>query len=137
MPPHVPRVSYDQEIEQAKQIQGKAKLAVTNLFNEARLGNAVDISAVGPLVDEINQSIERNAGALLSIVRLKTVDDYTYMHSVAVCVVMTSLGKQMGLIGEELHQVGLAGLLHDVGKMGMPLEVLNKPGNSPTRNSLS
>ena len=128
MPPHVPRVSYDQEIEQAKQIQGKAKLAVTNLFNEARLGNAVDISAVGPLVDEINQSIERNAGALLSIVRLKTVDDYTYMHSVAVCVLMTSLGKQMGLIGEELHQVGLAGLLHDVGKMGMPLEVLNKPG---------
>ncbi|MEK6663205.1 MAG: HD-GYP domain-containing protein [Pseudomonadota bacterium] len=128
MPPPVPRVSYDREIEQAKQIQGKAKLAVTNLFNEARMGNAVDISAVGPLVDEINQSIERNAGALLSIVRLKTVDDYTYMHSVAVCVLMTSLGKQMGLIGEELHQVGLAGLLHDVGKMGMPLEVLNKPG---------
>lgn len=126
--PTIPRVSYEQELAQAKQIQGKAKRAVTNLFNEARLGKAIDVRAVAPLVDEINQSIERNAGALLSIVRLKTADDYTYLHSVAVCALMTSLGQRLGLEGEELHQVGLGGLLHDVGKMGMPMDVLNKPG---------
>lgn len=128
IPPPVPRVSYEQEIEQAKQIQGKAKRAVTNLFNQARMGNAIDVSVVAPLVDEINQSIERNAGALLSIVRLKTVDDYTYMHSVAVCALMISLGQRLGLKGEELHQVGIGGLLHDVGKMSVPLDILNKPG---------
>jgi putative nucleotidyltransferase with HDIG domain len=127
-PPVVPRLSYEQEIAQAKQIQGKAKLAVTNLFNQARMGNAIDVEVVAPLVDEINQSIERNAGALLSIVRLKTVDDYTYMHSVAVCALMISLGQRLGLSGGELHHVGMGGLLHDVGKMGIPLDILNKPG---------
>ena len=128
MPPSVPRVSYEQELNQAQQIQGKAKLAVTNLFNEARMGGAIDVSVVAPLVDEINQSIERNAGALLSIVRLKTIDDYTYMHSVAVCALMISLGQRLGIKGEELHQIGMGGLLHDVGKMGIPMAVLNKPG---------
>ena len=108
--------------------QRKAKLAVTNLFNEARMGGAIDVSVVAPLVDEINQSIERNAGALLSIVRLKTIDDYTYMHSVAVCALMISLGQRLGIKGEELHQIGMGGLLHDVGKMGIPMAVLNKPG---------
>lgn len=128
IPPPSPRVSYEQEIEKAKEIQGKSKRAVTNLFNQARMGNAIEVSVVAPLVDEINQSIERNAGALLSIVRLKTVDDYTYMHSVAVCALMIALGQRLGLKGEELHQVGMGGLLHDVGKMGVPLEILNKPG---------
>ncbi|MBI5752432.1 MAG: HD-GYP domain-containing protein [Hydrogenophilales bacterium] len=128
IPPPVPRMSYEQEIEQAKQIQGKAKRVVTNLFNQARMGKAIEISVVAPLVDEINHSIERNAGALLSIVRLKTVDDYTYLHSVAVCALMISLGQRLGLKGEELRQVGMGGLLHDLGKMGVPLEILNKPG---------
>ena len=60
--------------------------------------------------------------------RLKTVDDYTYMHSVAVCALMIALGKQMGLTGQALKDAGVAGLLHDVGKMMIPSEVLNKPG---------
>ncbi len=128
MPPPDPRVPYAQELEQAKRIQSKAKRVVTDLFSQARMGNAIAVSEVAPLVDEINQSIERNAGALLSIVRLKTIDDYTYMHSVAVCALMISLGQRLGMRGEELHQVGMSGLLHDVGKMGIPLEVLNKPG---------
>lgn len=128
MPPPDPRVPYAQELEQAKRIQSKAKRVVTDLFSQARMGNAIAVSEIAPLVDEINQSIERNAGALLSIVRLKTIDNYTYLHSVAVCALMISLGQRLGMRGEELHQVGMSGLLHDVGKMGIPLEVLNKPG---------
>lgn len=128
MPAANARVSYEQEIAQAKAIQSKAKHTVTNLFNQARMGKAIELAVAAPLVEEINQSIERNAGALLSIVRLKTVDDYTYMHSVAVCALMISLGQRLGLKGEELQQAGMGGLLHDVGKMGVPLDVLNKPG---------
>jgi putative nucleotidyltransferase with HDIG domain len=56
------------------------------------------------------------------------VDDYTYMHSVAVCALMIALGKQLGLSGQTLKDTGMAGLLHDVGKMMIPGEVLNKPG---------
>lgn len=128
MPPTVPQVSYEQEIENAKRIQGKAKQAVTDLFNQVRMGKAIELNAIEPLVEEINLSVERNSGALLSIVRLKTVDDYTYMHSVAVCALMVSLAKQLGLDEQATREAGMAGLMHDVGKALMPMDVLNKPG---------
>ncbi len=122
------RITFDQEIERARAIQAKARVAVINMFGEARMGRAINVSGVAPLVDEISSSLERNAGALLSVVRLKTADDYTYMHSVAVCGLMIALGRRMGLEDEELRIAGLGGLLHDVGKIAMPVEVLNKPG---------
>ena len=123
-----PRISIQQELDRARKLQAKSKAAVTSMFNEIRMGNALKVSEAEPLVDEISQSITRNPEAFLNLVRLKTVDDYTYMHSVAVCALMIALGKQMGLTGQALKDAGMAGLLHDVGKMLIPSEVLNKPG---------
>ena len=65
------------------------------MFSQARLGNAVDAARCLPLVDEIASSVFRNPGALVSLARLKSRDDYTYMHSVAVCALMVSLGRQL------------------------------------------
>jgi len=79
-------------------------------------------------VEEINDSVTRNPGALISLARLKSVDDYTYMHSVAVCAMMVALAKQLGFNDEQTRSAGLAGLLHDLGKALMPMDVLNKPG---------
>jgi len=62
-----------------------------------RLGRALDVAGCAPLVDEIATSMQRNAGAMLSMVRLKSHDDYTYMHSVAVCTLMVVLARQLGL----------------------------------------
>ena len=59
---------------------------------------------------------------------LKNKDEYTYMHSVAVCALMVALAKELGLSESEIRQAGLAGLLHDIGKAGIPSDVLNKPG---------
>lgn len=81
-----------------------------------------------PLVEEISASIKRNEGALISLVRLKNQDDYTYMHSVAVCAMMTALAKELGLGDAEIRQAGLAGLMHDIGKAAVSLDILNKPG---------
>ncbi len=105
-----------------------AKPKIASMFNEARLGRAVDAGGCLPLVDEISESVMRNPGALISVVRLKQRDDYTYMHSVAVCALMVALGRALGLEGEALRQIGLAGMMHDIGKVAMPLDVLNKPG---------
>ena len=69
-----------------------------------------------------------NPNALLTLIRLKNVNEYTYMHSVAVCMLMVALGRQMGLDEAQIKQAGTAGLLHDIGKMVIPNEVLNKPG---------
>jgi HD-GYP domain-containing protein (c-di-GMP phosphodiesterase class II) len=98
------------------------------MFQEARMGKAIEAKDAMPLVEEISYSILRNPGALISIARLKRADDYTYMHSVAVCGLMIALANQLKMNERETRDAGLAGLLHDVGKMAIPLEVLNKPG---------
>ena len=98
------------------------------MFEEVRMGNAVDVGGAKLLVEEISDSVSRNPGALISLARLKTADDYTYMHSVAVCAMMVALAKQLGLDQAQTRSAGLAGLLHDLGKAVMPMNVLNKPG---------
>ena len=116
------------ELMQAAQVCQKARGAVLTMFNEARLGKALDAEHCMPLVDDIARSVYRNPGALVSLARLKTADDYTYMHSVAVCALMVALGRQLGHDEAFCREAGLAGLLHDMGKAAMPLAILNKPG---------
>ena len=98
------------------------------MFLEARMGKAIDPDAVAPLVEEMSNSMLRNPGALISLARLKTADDYTYMHSVAVCALMIALARTLKLDPQKTRDAGMAGLLHDLGKALIPLEVLNKPG---------
>ena len=117
-----------QEAIRAVSICGKSKQAVTDMFHEARMGKALDAQDALPIVEEISMSIQRNPGALIGLARLKNKDNYTYMHSVAVCALMVSLSRTLGLDNDQLHQAGMAGLLHDVGKMMIPMEILNKPG---------
>lgn len=116
------------ELARARQVCAAGKEAVTLMFSEVRMGNAVDAATIGPLVDEISDSVARNTSALISLARLKSVDDYTYMHSVAVCAMMIALARSVGLGKEQVRSAGVAGLLHDVGKMLVPSAVLNKPG---------
>ena len=122
------RVSMADELERAAQVVHRSRQAVTALFGEARMGRAVDVEQCLPLVDELSQSIARNPSALISLARLKTKDDYTYMHSVAVSALMIALSRQLGLSPEQTQLAGFAGLLHDIGKMTTPLDILNKPG---------
>ena len=121
-------VSTSKELARAAKICAQAKRSVTSMFQEARMGRAVDAGNAKKLVEEISDSVTRNPGALISLARLKTADDYTYLHSVAVCALMIALGRQLHLDERLIRQVGIAGLLHDLGKAMMPMEVLNKPG---------
>lgn len=124
----VKKVSAAEETKAARRLLNASRKAVEGMFSDVRMGKAVTAEAVMPLVDDIAASIERNQSALISLARLKTQDDYTYMHSVAVCALMTALAKQLGLDEQSVRHAGLAGLLHDVGKAAIPLEILNKPG---------
>ena len=126
--PAAPRHSMDQELHRARRICQDSKAQVVALFNDARLGKAIQPEAVMPMVEEINDSVSRHPDALLSVVRLKTHDEYTYMHSVAVCALMVALARRLGLPEDQVRDAGAAGMLHDLGKAAMPLNVLNKPG---------
>lgn len=116
------------ELMQAAAICQRGRAAVTAMFNEARMGHSVNTELCLPLVEEISGSVQRNPGALVSLARLKSRDDYSYMHSVAVCALMVALARQTGMDEDACRVAGLAGLLHDIGKALMPLDVLNKPG---------
>ena len=130
-PPRAPRTptqSLAAEMAEAAAICNRSREAVSSMFNEARLGRVLETERCLPLVDDITQSVFRNPGALVSLARLKTQDDYTYMHSVAVCALMVALGRQLGLDDDHCRAAGLAGLLHDLGKAQMPQDILLKPG---------
>jgi len=122
------KASFSDEAKRAARICAMGKEAVLSMFQEARMGNAIEAEAAAPLVEEISNSVLRNQGALISLARLKTADDYTYMHSVAVCALMIALARKLGLDEEQTRDAGMAGLLHDLGKAFIPIEVLNKPG---------
>lgn len=118
----------DEEVRRAAKLCARSKAAVLDMFADARMGQALRFEQAGELVEEISASVLRHPNALISLARLKSADEYTYMHSVAVCALMIALARQLGLGETQVRDAGLAGLLHDIGKMAVPNEVLNKPG---------
>lgn len=121
------RKAMGDELQNAAIVVKRSKIVVNTLFAEARMGNAVNTKDCLPLVNDVVESIDSNSDALISLCRLKTADEYTYMHSVSVCALMVSLGRQLGLDDAACRDAGLAGLLHDLGKAAMPQDILNKP----------
>ncbi len=126
--PKQEKASLKDEVERATKLRARSAQAMRELFGEARLGKAIDTGACSTLVNEVAESIDRNPDAFRSLARLKSADEYTYMHSVTVCALMVSLGKELGMDEGQCREAGLAGMLHDLGKALMPQDVLNKPG---------
>lgn len=124
----VTRVSLGEEMNRAKQIRHQASTLVRNVMRDARLGKAVEVDEVQPVVQSITESILRNPGALIGLLRIKTKDDYTFLHSVSVCALLVAFCRSRGVSEEITYQAGLGGLLHDTGKALVPDAVLNKPG---------
>jgi putative nucleotidyltransferase with HDIG domain len=122
------RVSLDEEVARAQKLCQNSRRAVMAMFQDARMGQAVNVEQVGQLVQDITNSVLRHPHAFISLARLKSADEYTYMHSVAVCALMIALARQLELNDAQIQEAGIAGLLHDIGKMAIPSEVLNKPG---------
>jgi len=124
----ITRVSLGEEMNRAKQIRHQASNLVRNVMRDARLGKAVEVDEVQPVVQSITESILRNPGALIGLLRIKTKDDYTFLHSVSVCALLVAFCRSRGISEEITYQAGLGGLLHDTGKALVPDNVLNKPG---------
>ena len=124
----ITRVSLGEELERATMIRNEASGLVRTVMSDARLGKAIDIDRVSPMVQNITESILRNPGALMGMLRIKTKDDYTFLHSVSVCTLLVAFCRSRGLDADTTFQAGLGGLLHDTGKALIPDHILNKPG---------
>ena len=122
-------VGYQEELATARGIHERATEVIREFMHDARAGQLGAVESVEALADDMVHSTLRNSSALVSLTSLKRRDDYTFMHCVSVGIFMIGLGRQLGLDDTNLRVLGAAGLLHDVGKAYIPLEVLNKPGS--------
>jgi putative nucleotidyltransferase with HDIG domain len=116
------------ELARAKQLIGEAKITTQKFMRNVRLGKRMEINHVESTVDKMTDSILRNKDALVSLLRIKEVDEYTYVHSISVSALCISFAQGLGLDSTKIKQIGIGGLVHDIGKMKAPLEILNKPG---------
>lgn len=118
----------ERDWQKARQIRDQARRVVGRLFEDARAGQVPDTDAAKPVIDSVIEAVSAQPGTLVSLSRLKNKDDYTFMHSVAVCALMTALAIELELDADDVYEAATAGLLHDIGKMAVDHDVLNKPG---------
>ncbi|MDR6788621.1 putative nucleotidyltransferase with HDIG domain [Sphingomonas sp. BE138] len=114
--------------QRAQAVVDASKHAVRDMFEDVRLGKAVDAGAMVPVIDRIFASVTSDAAAMLNVTRLKSNDEYTYLHSIAVAALMIHFAQALNLPEPLVRDLGLSGLLHDIGKMTVPKALLQKSG---------
>ncbi|WP_417544837.1 HD-GYP domain-containing protein [Marinobacter sp.] len=124
----VPRVSLCEEMTTALGIHSEAQELVGSFMNSAKIGVSIDIAPIHKLAAELQSSVTRNANALGCLGRIREKDNYLLEHSVNLSVLMSLFGQYRKLPADVLHQTVVGALLHDLGKILTPDEVLHKPG---------
>ncbi len=112
----------------AREIYGNALNVVVRALKDVRNGKTPDGAESDRAVREMNGMVSRNRDAMLALTLIKNFDEYTYNHSVNVSVLSLTVAETLGLSDEERIAVGVAGLLHDVGKTQLALDLIRKPG---------
>jgi HD-GYP domain-containing protein (c-di-GMP phosphodiesterase class II) len=121
-------VSINEEMLRARKVKQEAMNTVQNVMCNIKVGKHFEREAVEHIVDDIIVSILRNPDALIGLGRLRRTDEYVYNHSISVCVLMVSFGKHLGFDSQLLKEVGLGAMLHDIGTMKVPEQILSKKG---------
>jgi HD-GYP domain-containing protein (c-di-GMP phosphodiesterase class II) len=127
-PPPKKLGSVDQEINRADSIYSETHELVKKFMSNAANSETIDAKAAKEVVAECVNSILHSPDAILWFTQLKNKDEYTSQHSLNVCMLSIVFGRHINLTTKELNEVGLCGMMHDMGKMLVPPEVLNKPG---------
>ena len=120
--------AFRKELKVARKVHQRTRAYIDKLLDDVRFGNSLDTNTARELVAEMADSISRSPNALLWLTHMKKRDEYTSIHCMNVCILALTFGRSMGLARQQLDMLGLGALLHDIGKMHVPLEILNKPG---------
>jgi len=126
--PRERRSTFGQEIEQAEAVHQKTSNLVRSFMEEVQFGRTINAVAAKEAVANCVDSVLNSPDALMLMTQLRNQDEYTAQHSMNVCIYAIALGRHINLSIEELNNVGMCGMMHDMGKMLVPTEVLNKPG---------
>ncbi|MDE2585374.1 MAG: HD-GYP domain-containing protein [Betaproteobacteria bacterium] len=126
-PAPVQAVALVEELQRAKKLHGEANRIVKDMLGDIRLGQQIEMEKIEPLVENIVDSIFCHPDGLIPLARLKTHDQYTFMHSVSVCALMVAFARGLKLSRDVIKDIAVGALLHDVGKAKVPDGILNKP----------
>lgn len=117
-----------QEIHAAGAVHREVSTVVKSFMQEVSLGRGIDVVLAKDVVATCVDSIVKAPDAAMWLTQLKRWDEYTSQHSMNVAIFAIALGRQLGLSVPDLNNLGMCGMMHDMGKMKVPIEILNKPG---------
>ena len=118
-----------EELGRARIVLAEANKVIGDLMHSVRIGRQIEQEQVDHVVGKMSNSILRNKDALLSLCRIKEKDNYTFLHSVSVGALLMCFTRAFNLKAGDMEQVGIGGMLHDIGKTMVPDRILNKPGD--------
>ncbi|WP_455366439.1 HD-GYP domain-containing protein [Kaarinaea lacus] len=118
---------FGHHMKYALRIHANAKNFIEKIMQDAKAGKDVDVQEAKTLVKDLAKNIIANPMALIWLTQLKNRDEYTSIHSLNVCILSLFFGRSLGMNTQQLNELGLGALLHDIGKLRVPLEILNKP----------
>lgn len=121
-------IPFEEELRKAREVYEEARAAVQKAFADVRLGQVPDGERARQSVTKMIESAFRNRDALLSLSRIKSFDDYTLHHCLNVGILAIHLGAHLGILHEELLRLGIGAILHDLGKVRLPPELVKKNG---------
>ena len=123
-----PKVAIEEELPAAKgAYEDSMRFAKRTLLAIARPNGEVSLSEAEDVINGVMNSVSRNHNAFLGIVKLRARDEYTYTHSVNVAVFATLFARHLGFSSDSARRIGVAGLLHDLGKSFVPEDILHSP----------
>jgi HD-GYP domain-containing protein (c-di-GMP phosphodiesterase class II) len=125
---YVDEVPFEQELPRASEAYARTKKALAELVHDLLAGSDLQMDQVDEVVDDMAESMISNPDAMMWVSRLRTEDIETYAHGIRVSVYLLALGRHLGFPTPELRQLGMVGLLLDLGKINTPRRLLEKPG---------
>jgi HD-GYP domain-containing protein (c-di-GMP phosphodiesterase class II) len=123
-----PDLRDDEARRMAKRAYAQTVAVAREVMGGLRMGKGVSLRPVKRAVQSIVDQVLMNETSIVGLTTLRDYDEYTFTHSVNVCIFSVALGKKLGLNKHQLYELGLGALLHDVGKVRMPLDLINKSG---------
>lgn len=113
----------------ALKVYREARRITRSILADIALGGVINTEQARSIVKDCVSSLLRNTDALLWMSKIRSRDEYTAEHCLNVCILAIAFGRHLGMNDAQLEEIGLCGLLHDVGKMRVPLDILNKPSS--------
>jgi len=131
--PYIDKKSFEEELASAKKIESDARIAIRAALENVRNKKNIDLDLARKIVTNMVDSVLRNPDALVCLSQLKELSEYTALHSIRCTIIGLAFGRHLVLPRDDLIELGMGMLLHDVGMAMLPPEILEKRGGLDTK----